>query len=423
MLKHINMPKIRFYDIYYNRQDDSLVEVDTENLDEIIEMISVFQDAYIVTLEMKADIDPSKIISGILDSYKPELFNMSVDNNTWKEFRNDDKLKKRRNTLLDSLFLLTKIKFLFAYGVNVIIDNLESIHYLIDFKNDEFENFVKLEADNKIHANISIEGRYFLFKWFESFNCFSNNKKATDIFHSILYESYVNKSIQQFVEESSLEIITSIDRKTEEYKKYIAFSLININRTSHENLQKKLQPITDAIESISQINPKIKQKYVEKKRGCFAGMKYRKIQYAAISGELMQGEDKLEEILKNRYGIKLVKISNSVRYYINKNEYITYEDFIKWRTVNACDDRFLRMFSCCERKLLTICYKDKYNNHDCCMYITLEPCDMCIRAIKHLKNEKNMKFIINCIKPIKKIVKMDEADFIKVAKEIKKYKF
>ena len=423
MLEHIRLPEIRLYDIYYNRQDDSLIEVDSDNLDEIIEMIDVFLDAFIVTLEMKADIDSSKIIKGILDSYKPELSNITVDNNAWKEFRNDDKLKKRRNKLLDSLFLLTKIKFLFAYGVNDIIDNLESIHNLIDSEDDEFKRFVESETNNEIHTSISFEGRYVLFKWFASFNCFSNDKKNMDIFHSILYESYANKSIQQFIEESSLEVIASIDRKTEEYKKYIAFSCININRTSHENLQKKLQPITDAIENISQINPKIKEKYVEKKRGCLAGMRYRKKQYAAISGVLMRGEDKLEEILKNRYGIELVKISNSVRYYINKNEYITYDDFIKWKSVNACDGRFLRMFSCCERKLITICYKDKYNNYECYMYITLDPCDMCIRAINHLTKEKSMRFIINCTKPNKKNIKMDETDFMEIAKEIKKCKF
>ncbi len=420
-LSPLHLPPIKLFDIYFNPKDDTPFDVDSNSLDEIIEKIGTILDAFIVSLEMKGDDNPSEIFEGIISRYSPELSNIDTSSEFWNKGRSESVYKKRRDKYLENLSLLFKIKTLFVYGINSIIKSQTDNYSFVDTDNSEFSEFIKIDRDVEIHNGISNVKKYVLLKWISSYMELFESHKKTTIVHSHLFQMYYrSRTLPDFVEISYTLVNQKIDSKIEEYKKYVGFSYFAIDKTSHENLEKKLQPITESIELISPAFPEIKAKYIErKKKSCLAGMKFLKRQYAAISGISMNGEDELGDTLWERYGIELIKISPYVRYYYTSSRYITYEDFIDWRNRYSCDDSYLRMFSCCERKLLTVCYEsNKCKNQDCLIYVTLTPCQMCVRAINKVDEELGLKVKIRCSKAVSKADKIIEEKYLDLAKKI-----
>lgn len=420
-LEHLKQPDIKLYSADFDQKPAGTFEVDKEKLEDIFSLISVIQDAFIIPLEMKGDSNPNAIISALKRNYGPQLANVQLSSDAWNDNRTNKQLINKRNEYFNILFLLSKVKVLFVYGVNAIIDDSESVSYLNEsYDESEFEEFVKRDNSNEKNIEYPEVLRYYIFKWVEAFyEVFVGESKKVNIFRTRLYELYRTNPLQKFLDISSVLVNQEIDKKYNEYVKNIAFTYFAI-KTPRENVERKLKPITDAIERISKLHPEIKQKYIEKKRGCLAGMKYNHRQYAAISGIEVKGEDELASVLGDRYGISLVRLTDSVRYYIGNTHYITYLDLKTWKQTHYLEDRFLRMFSCCERKLFTICDKNS-RGEDLRLYVTLRPCPMCVRSIERVKKEYNVNILLQCLYEKKELYYLDEKDYIELANKIIKY--
>ena len=419
-LESLFLPRIKLFDIYFKQKDDTFIDVDSYGLDEIMEGIGIVLDAFIISLEMKGDENPDKIFEGIISSYSPELGNIQIHQDSWNEGINGSAYKKKRDKYLENLFILFKLKYLFVYGINSIINSPEEKLSFVDTNSLEFNDFADLDRNEEIHIGTSLIKKYALFEWINPFIDLFESHKKTTIAYSYLYRyCYQGRTLSEFVNTSYTLVNQKIDTKIEEYKKYVGFSYFAIDKTTRENLNRKLQPVIESIELVSPVFPEIKSKFLEKKRGCLAGMKFLKKHYASISGITMKGEDKLGKVLWERYGITLIKLSPDVRYYFTNNKYITYKDFEDWRDIFLCEDRYLRMFSCCERKLLTVIYDTefRYNQH-CLMYVTLPPCQMCVRSINAMEKELYIHVKIRCTSSISKSDNMNEDNYIELAETI-----
>lgn len=89
--------------------------------------------------------------------------------------------------------------------------------------------------------------------------------------------------------------------------------------------------------------------------------------------------DKYEQIVLN----------SDTRYYYNDNQYITYRMYLNNK--DKCkkfrkDEKFLRMFSCCEKKMISKLFRDSYKDKYR-IYVKYEPCPMCKKAIKAYDKE------------------------------------
>ena len=96
----------------------------------------------------------------------------------------------------------------------------------------------------------------------------------------------------------------------------------------------------------------------------------------------------LEKILGNAV---YVNISDDTRYYLENESYITYKDYI----LDESENKNNRMFTCCERKLLSKFFKMKVNDTEIKIVTTKLPCLLCKRTINII--EKRTKFRISVV--------------------------
>lgn len=129
-------------------------------------------------------------------------------------------------------------------------------------------------------------------------------------------------------------------------------------------------------------------KFYEIPSGCMATMIFFKRKYGAISGAKKDSEERLAKAIATSNGYKLIPISDEVRYY-SGNEYITYKDYTLWKAKTGSSNKYNRMFSCCERKLLTKLYGRKKGK--CTMYVTKTPCYMCLDALNSFAASDKVK--------------------------------
>ena len=83
-----------------------------------------------------------------------------------------------------------------------------------------------------------------------------------------------------------------------------------------------------------------------------------------------------------------------------KKQFITYADYKEWLRVNKAniktlDNRVNRMFSCCERKLLTKIYDSRDTKFE--IYVKKKPCVFCEDALDAMNNNSysNVYYIKN----------------------------
>ena len=309
--------------------------------------------------------------------------------------------------------------------INSLIDT-DNFDNLMNNNRNEYEKFVSHSMSDQMGDNTQILG-YVLFKWIESFfKVFIKiSKKDSEYaydtygFHPELYRIYITNSLQDFIEIATILVRQEIDRKYNEYQKKFTFSYFGI-RTTTDNLEKKIQPIIDAIKEFSVWDSKLLKRYLTSKEGCLAGFKYKNHQYAALSGVTISYENEIRKFLLDKYGIELVRLSNDVRYYFTNSQYITYHDFKKWFSKEKKDSKkYHRMFSCCEKKLLVIVYSLRNSVRDYKLYVTKEPCPMCVTAIEDAETKYRVSIKIRFATD-KKTNPIDESRFKKLAKKISK---
>lgn len=182
------------------------------------------------------------------------------------------------------------------------------------------------------------------------------------------------------------------------YQKKIDKELINEQREIQENMlllynlmvvpkgQAVFAKKTDEIINILEQIPALRAKYIDKDAtGCFATMASGGRKYIAISDTYHDNayEREINKILGEGY--ELVRFGPSTRYYYNKQSFITYELYAN--NQGKCMgikniEHVNRMFSCCEKKLLSELFKRNHKERFT-MYIKMKPCKMCERALKH----------------------------------------
>lgn len=153
------------------------------------------------------------------------------------------------------------------------------------------------------------------------------------------------------------------------------------------------------------LNKSIWHKYSFKSQnGCFAAMNFKGGNFAALSGVKVNNlENDIQKILSGKY--ELVTFNRNVRYYycfFKCNKYIQYSFYEKYSDeINRLVEKgnfklsLKRMFSCCEKKLLTVLY-GKTGQYT--IYVKYNPCRMCVKALddydNHCKKMGQVKYAI-----------------------------
>ncbi|SEV83146.1 hypothetical protein [[Clostridium] fimetarium] len=150
------------------------------------------------------------------------------------------------------------------------------------------------------------------------------------------------------------------------------------------------------LRKILELDFDLKNKYLNKHvHSCFAILHADTDKFVALSGynEHDDYNKKLKKILEvivdSNY--RLVESIDKVRYYYDaySGHYIVISDYEKvskevnkdLQNMKIADSKLNRLFSCCERKLLSQLRQRKYKN--VCLIIQRKPCFMCERAIRY----------------------------------------
>lgn len=168
----------------------------------------------------------------------------------------------------------------------------------------------------------------------------------------------------------------------------IEFNMLVCYQThvSKHDFETRINEIIKALKS----NKEIWKKYSLKSgASCFAAMNHKGINYASLSGiNIDYFEDDVKKILSGKY--VLIGINENVRYYYFQNSYTKYIQYSYYKKNPTEINRLIenqhinklnakRMFSCCEKKLLTVLYGKK---GEFIIYVKYKPCPMCEKAFE-----------------------------------------
>lgn len=187
---------------------------------------------------------------------------------------------------------------------------------------------------------------------------------------NIPYENDYDKIEQAIAAYSKFFDLASIKRQED-------YQTLFLNCISYplptDKLNKNIKTILNILNSHKELN----SRYIANSgHGCYAVMNVDGKRYAALSG-ISDYSWLLKKLLGESSSYQVVSVNQSIRYYYDSEHFFYYSDVPqsynnKW-PVN-------RMFSCCERKLLTILYKNNsFNSYH--IYVKKKPCFMCQRAI------------------------------------------
>lgn len=131
--------------------------------------------------------------------------------------------------------------------------------------------------------------------------------------------------------------------------------------------------------------PSLNRKYIASNAtGCFATLTCKGEKCFAISGlcDKLYVSSLISEI--SNCGYRQITLNNNTRYYYNRKEYITYDMYLKYRA--KCKEKEStclgpRLFSCCEKKLLSCLFESTDAGNGYTIYVKFKPCAMCERAL------------------------------------------
>ena len=154
---------------------------------------------------------------------------------------------------------------------------------------------------------------------------------------------------------------------------------INLN----EHTDEFITEIHALVSAVSQC-PKLKYWYKQfpfgKGGGCIGIMWVLTERYITLSGYPHKWlNDLLSANLPALY--KIISDSAEMRYYINTKNYITNAEYRIWVKKSSQKENN-RMFSCCERRLLTVLYNETYRCPFVRLFVRFEPCELCLRALR-----------------------------------------
>lgn len=208
--------------------------------------------------------------------------------------------------------------------------------------------------------------------------------------------------------EISGKILFMIDMEKKEVESNLFFlNTQSLNRTIIGSKKKHI---------VSQFRKKIEElnlaKFINKKNNCYASVRLNNKHYITINGlddkdikaiitpnEKASNKQKVVSILVEILGVgnvEYVSIDEKTKYYLKYGKDITYEQFEKSKS------RENRMFTCCERKLISKIDSIGLGKRITVkMPVTKKPCELCSRAIKITNRKKTGKFKIKIKSPQK----------------------
>nr|WP_295589652.1 hypothetical protein [uncultured Streptococcus sp.] len=345
--------------------------------------INVIKDFYVVESihRIKKEVDETTLKS--LEQLSNNFFTLL----SIKKFYLNE-LRKFKNHIKNLDYNMDSEKVLLKINKLENIDNLEgALDYLLSNSNKNnfmpFERFCILNYVYKIvfidegHSDFSI-GKEILDSDFIA--NFSITQNLYDLVKNII--DVINDSIKK------LQILfIQADYKKEYTEKEIKLEIFG---REFENLVSK--------NNICQ--------YYNKKNNCYASVKLEQIKYITVNGiepKEIKKESNLSifiECLKELLGennVEYVKISDNTKYHMPNGNCISYYQYTQ--SGENCN----RMFTCCERKLLSKIDSEGQSTikKDLILPVTKFPCELCQRSIISLNNDKKFIFKIKIKSPPK----------------------
>lgn len=311
-----------------------------------------------------------------------------------------DNERKHLKKVGDEYSKLLRLKLFLQTELRECITVIKNNDYNIgDFSRKELKKyssdpwyFSDSKSKNKHQENIFIRivqlcGTY-------SYMFFKN-----DYMNSYVIEHYSEEKMNEnlfwlFIRNNFQIIFSIINSEIEKCENYIFFG---------DNYVERFNIFFNRIYIENVLDKRIfKNKKVNDRVGCCAFMEMGKERYFTINGidYTIEKNSKLYKVIdifkKILGGAEYVQLSDETRYYIDIDNYITYKLYKKNKNM---DKSMMRMFTCCEKKLLTVLYNNSYkieeNALQVNLIITREPCKLCERAIEGIEK----MFVVNVIYP------------------------
>ncbi len=334
-----------------------------------------------------------------------------------KEFINSgEQLKEyERYYHLDDLiriydYLIKDVVFFEYFNkFSIFLDEIFEIDFFIDFFNDEDDFFIQSHLRNRFGHWSQLE-----------INCLINVWVAIFCLRLKIKKISINTK-EIFGNDILIENINALDKELGLKQIHCFLYYSNLDDNTYYEIISSNSTIFSFISHLSKNKKLDKEYFSQNSRRCYSEMWIDgcKTQYYSLSGapnakKVLKYYKIAEEILNaNQSYVKYESIlcTDETRYYYSNQ----IKDFVTYFDVKSNQNSFnlAIMFSCCERKLLTIV--EKYRNqgyldhktvHMCIKY---SPCQICDRGLNAFENN-GVKFKIICLENYTKKNKFSEID-------------
>lgn len=345
--------------------------------------INVIKDFYVVESihRIKKEVDETTLKS--LEQLSNNFFTLL----SIKKFYLNE-LRKFKNHIKNLDYNMDSEKVLLKINQLENIDNLEgALDYLLSNSNkNNFMPFERFCILNYVYKIVFID---------EGHSDFSIGKEILD--SDFIYNYSITQNLYDLVKNIVDVINDSIKELQmlfiqEDYEKEYTEKEIKL-----EIFGRKFKRVVDKY--------KISQ-YYKNKNNCYASVKLEQKKYITVNGiepEEIKKESNLSkfiECLKELLGennVEYVKISDNTKYHMPNGNCISYYQYTQ------SGENYNRMFTCCERKLLSKIDSEGQSTikKDLILPVTKFPCELCQRSIISLNNDKKFIFKIKIKSPQK----------------------
>lgn len=323
------------------------------------------------------------------------------------------------------------IKFIYKLNImsgfleynDVFVRDFLSLKYWDGMDLEDFRNLMDALIDIRIYGDdrgLRVYDERSIVNWFRFFASLRSKKLGLegeilwllfflDLFRECLSEEDFKWSGFKLEERWKERLSDKINETTDLVEEVIGTKIVEtqnemlmcytVRPMSSNSFNMKIECLVDALQTLSKMEDykgKLERYFKKRGSGCIAVMHSNSKRYVAISGSefVNKYSADLEQILGAGYSV--VELNEDVRYYHAKNAYITYGQYMKWKNAINFDESkvsgIARMFSCCERKLLTELYGKGSIHYT--IYVKKEVCSMCENAIEDFDEEQNCKGLI-----------------------------
>lgn len=249
------------------------------------------------------------------------------------------------------------------------------------------------QKDKKLGIYGELIWLYFLLYVFRAACGEDENSEWPDIIEERNWQTRLNDDIEQ-----TTQIVEKrLNSEITDFQNRMLFCYMQ-SAMEPDIFDKKIGNLVEALNDLKKEYSNLGKYLKKNSQGCIAVMHSDSKRYAAISGHEYANRytHDIQRILGPEY--VMVDLNGYVRYYHTKKAYVSYGDYVKWKNqvgFNEDDEKYSyvkRMFSCCERKLLTQLYGKK--NVKYTIYVNKKVCKMCDKALNDFDSTQNSKGLI-----------------------------